>query len=355
MKKYIIMIIILTIFFGGISDIKEITDIGIVYSQGIDMEDGKYKLTTLVLDPSNENEKSKGTIYTTVGESIQEICRDVSDQSPKSLYLAHMESLIISEEIAKESFLDVADFFIRDNEGSNQFHVIVVKDNTAEEIIECINEEEIHFSDIIDNSHKYKGKSSVETLNDNFKDIFRPGKELALTCVSINDDKLEIQPMAYFDDDKLKGYLDEENSIMYNLLRNNIKNTIVVIGEKEERVVFEIISSKIKIGYNKKTMDFDINGKISVNIVETGLKATLKDKKDIERAQSELKNSLEEKINTYVDNCKNEYKLDLIGFGNILYRKKIDLYTKEDYLKDVKVSTNINVKIANQGGVIKQW
>ena len=103
MRKYLIALIIIVVAFNGLQNLRELNDLAIVKAMGIDItEDGTYKIYAIVSDTSEKESTDKGIIYEAGAESVQETVRLIVDKAPKKLYLAHMETLILSEKIAKE-------------------------------------------------------------------------------------------------------------------------------------------------------------------------------------------------------------------------------------------------------------
>ena len=132
MKRYIFAFIILVLYFGGLNSVRELGDLAIVKAVSIDKrEDGKYEISAIVIDTKDKENKDKGIMITSVGDSVHMAARDMVDISSKKLYIAHMETLIISEKIAQEDLENTLDFFIRDNEGSNSFFLFIAKDVKA--------------------------------------------------------------------------------------------------------------------------------------------------------------------------------------------------------------------------------
>lgn len=347
MRKYILALIIMVLVFNGFNNLREITDLAIVKVIGLDLtEDGNYRATALVLDTTKED--SNDTImYEATGPSVQDAVRNIVDKSPKKLYLAHMETLIICENMAKEKLKNTMDFFIRDNEGSNNFFLLIAKDCKAKEAIEVVSKEKISMKELLLSSVKYKGNGNTNTLNDNIKDILRPQKDICVNVCSIEDEKICIEDMAYFKGWNMKGFFDEDESVVYNFLENNIENAIITVGADEDLIVAEIVESSSKISYS--------NGKIKVklctdlNISETGGNVKIITKEDNENVARIVENEIKTRVDNFITKCKNEYDVDVIGFGNLLYRKKIK------NTDDIDIETEINVRILNQGGVMGKW
>ena len=247
MKRYIFAFIILVLYFGGLNSVRELGDLAIVKAVSIDKrEDGKYEISAIVIDTKDKENKDKGIMITSVGDSVHMAARDMVDISSKKLYIAHMETLIISEKIAQEDLENTLDFFIRDNEGSNSFFLFIAKDVKASECLEKINEEEIDLVSFLKSTQKYKGNANLKTLNEIVKILLEKGRALCVNAVTIKDN-IEINDMAYFDGYNLIGYLTEEESIMYNILINEVDNVLLSVNEEDDLLVAELIYLKTKM------------------------------------------------------------------------------------------------------------
>lgn len=357
MRKYLLIFLIVVIYFNGFAYIRELTEIAIVKTMGVDItEDGEYSISAIVLDTEDEESVDSGIIYTSKGKSIQEAARNMVDVSPKKLYIAHMETLVISEEIAKDKMENTLDFFIRDNEGSNSFYLFIAKDCKAEEILNSINKDEIDTVSFLESTQKYKGNANLKTLNGILKDILEEGTQMCVNSFSLEDEKLKIDNMAYFNEWNLKGFLEPEESVLYNMLTNQIDNTIISVGEEDDLIVAEIICSKTKMSIDKNNSScININLDFNTNITQIGKNIELNSEDAIEETIKKLNEEVNDKIYNFYNKIKNEYKTDILGLGNLLYRKKNNLYKEENYLDKIDIKVNTNAHILSQGGVKKIW
>lgn len=356
MRKYVIALILIVLLFNGLDNLREVPDLAIVKAIGIDLtEEDEYKATVIVLDSGDEEEANSGIVYEATGNSVQEAIRHVVDISPKKLYLAHMETLIVSEQVAKERFENTLDFFIRDNEGSNEFFLFIANGSSASEVIEVVNEEKIDINETLASSSAYRGNSNTETLNDLIKNIMRPGKDISANSCQLDEDLIRITDMAYFRGWEFQGFLEDEESIIYNMIDNNLENAIISVGEKDNLIVAEISSSKAQKRLDEETNTINLEIQLNCNISETGKAIEIRTSNDTDEIENKLEEKVKAQVNSFIDKCKNEYNSDLIGIGNILYRKKNELFNNEDYLKDIDVNVDVQIKIYSQGGVIKRW
>ena len=355
MRKYVIALLVFVIIFNGFSSIKELTDLAIVKAMGIDLtEDGKYHISAIVIDTSDSENTNSGIVYEAIGYSVHDAARNIVGISPKKLYLAHMETLVISEEVAKTQTENVLDFFIRDNEGSNAFYLFIANGAKSSEIIDIINTEKIDMVSFLQATEKYRGIANLKNLNEIIKTILKDGDEICANSISIKDEKIVINDMAYFRDWNMAGYLTSQESVLYNILINEISNIILSVGQGDNLIVAEVMDSKSKISIeNEDTINIEI--KIKANLSETSKDIKITNSEKLE----EIENNFEEKINNemlvFYNKIKNEYNSDILGFGNLLYRKKNQLYTQDNYLQKLNVNVNTQVNISNQGGINKTW
>lgn len=229
MKNKVFFIIVVMFVLHGMKNARQINDLAIVSSIGIDInENGEYLVTSQILNPKKENSSGSGSasskassdivVYSSTSTSIQNAIRNIVEESPRRLYLAHMELLLISEAVAKqEDILDTLDYFIRDNEGSNNFMLVITKDTTPQEVMEILTPLETNPSKNIKDSivatNKYKGISTDKTLSENIAMFLKEGQGAVLTSIEIdyNDSSLKNEESLDSMDKKENENNDENN------------------------------------------------------------------------------------------------------------------------------------------------
>ena len=347
MKKYILVLILVVVLFNGFNNLREITDLAIVTVMGLDVdENGTYTAVIEIIDGDKEDSK-KTIIEFAQGQSIQETIRNIIDKTQKRLYLAHLETLIVSEEIAKNGLDNILDFFIRDNDGSNNFYLFISKGTSAQEIIDKVSKEEISMLDLLKSSEKFRGNGNTKTLSEIIQEELKYGKDICVNSCGIKDDEVYIAEMVYFKEWKMQDYMSEDESIMYNILDNNVGSPIIRTGEDEDMIIVEIVTSKANIKLEDEKVVIDI--KMNVNISEVGKNIKLETKDEVESIEEKLNNVIKEKVNAFVEKYQKEKEIQILGFKNLYYRKK------KEYINNTNFETNINIGLANQGGVIKIW
>lgn len=394
MKKFIIIILIGMICFNGLVNERELNKLAIVSCIGIDLcDDGEYQLTVNVLDTkksggdtngeekSEKNKNSVKNVYTTKSSSIQGALREIVNLSSKKMYLAHIEVVMLSEKILREkNIIDILDYFVRDYEGGNDFILTCIKGNEVKEIIENLSLENNQFAtDINENiksAYQYIGNTSENVLNSDLRNILQNGKEFVISSLEVENANLQgneeeknksfnikVSDMGYFRNGKLIGFLEGKDNLCYNILNEGITFTILQIGEGKDRVVIEIVNSKVsmipEVVENKYIVN--IEQTVTASITEMGENVKIKTKEEKRNYEEKFENLLKEYISQYIKNCKTKYNSDIVGFKNLFYKYKYNEYKNVENIfysniyKNIDINVKVNVNIPNFGGVEKNW
>ena len=358
MKK--ILVIILIIFLTGCYNYKELNKIGIVSSISIDKEDNKYIVGAQVMNIKNEDtDSSKVIVYTEEGNTIEEALRNMTNKADKKLFGGHLSKLVISEEVAKDSIIDVIDLFQRLPEIKTEFNITISKNIKAVDVIKVMTsggtipadfvKNEID-SAYLDSALTYSSKLD-EFVSFYLKDYIDPVVSV-IEVENFNDEGTSLDNTKTTDPDtkivlsnigitsKLERYLNEEETIGYNLVRNNINELIVPIKCGDNYASISIIKSETKYDVNKNKIKIDINSNGNLNEYNCN--------KDInEDTIKELESKTEDKLKEYIDKVlkvQDSSKSEFLGLKRLIYLEYPD-YNNEEY----KLYINTNVNISRKG------
>lgn len=424
MKGKIILIVIAMLILSGLTNSRQLDEIEIVQAMGVDItEDNKYIISAQVVNIQKEadssgsgtsNNNSNTVVFEAKFASVQEALRNFISQSPHRLYLAHMQILLVSESAAKHELTKTLDFFLRDNEGSNNYILAVTKGAKPQEILTktspLVESPAESMVKSIKSTYKYRGTSVDNTLSKNLSILLSDKKELVATTIYLqessendesknsdlesnndnnsnkskkdtgneegkeiknigdsnvkssnegDDSTIKVGTLAFFKDNKFVGIMDEDDSLMYNILKNNVKSALIRFGEEDDRIVAEIIESKadLKPKFVDGKFSLDIKLKMKFNITETGGNVKFETKEDILKYQDIISKEVEKKLDKYVYNCKNVYNTDLVGYREIFYKKLNKEYKKysndfkdEEFLKSIDTNIKVEAIFPNEGG-----
>ena len=386
MKKMIFIIPIIFLL-TGCYNYREINELAIVSGVSIRKVDNEIELTTEVINPKKEQDASSGEepefiIYTSRAKSVQEAIRKMMKESPRKMYGAHIEILVIDEGIAREYLMDILDSFARNPEIRSEFKVLVGKSDDILKIttpLEKISSENIRNS--LENNNKYLGFANVVTYHELISNVLNPNIELVLPVLSmkgnvnLGEDKENISNtsvkatsiidgMAIFRNNKLIGYLTEEESLTYNILRDSVKNFFIrTSGHDNEYIVHEIIrlSSKMEFDKNKNEMKITLTGKSAIS--EVNEKIDLENLEEVSKLEKELNQELKKMVERSILSIQKKYNSDIFGFGDVIYKsypkyfQKIKDEFKQDGFQIMKVNVSVKIKGQEKGnlnrGVVK--
>ena len=375
------IIIIITIFLlTGCYDKKELNKIAILTATEINKIDDEYVINAQVVNPQapdkTTNIEAPFFIYTGKGKSIQEAYRQIKLSSSRYLYPEHLRIVIINESIAKEDISQILDFYLRDPSIRTEFNVLIGKSNDIISTITPLNQ--ISASSIIDTleiNNNYLGISNNTTLNEIAISYLNPNTEIILPSIKLNNPSkekdteentkstkinsiYELSGLAIFKDNKLQGYLTNKESITYNMIKNNIENSILTYEcEKNKYLTLEIITSKSKITAKNKKINIDLSIQATIN--ESSCSTKLNNKKNIEIIEHNLEKYLNNNIKNDIDYIRNKYNTDIFGFLDTIYKQDYNTYIKiknnwyNNEFKNIPINIKTKIRIVGIGNIME--
>ena len=379
-KKILIIIIPLLFLLTGCYDYKELNSISILSATEINKIDDEFIVSAQAVNPQapdkTSNAQAPFIIYTGRGKTIQEAYRSIANESSKFLYLNHIQILIINEKIAKESLDEIIDYYMRSSAIRTEFYVLIGRDDNILDIITPINDiSSASIKESIENNLKYLGTTSDITFNELVSIMLDENSEIVLPSIKLINDskegenventeetkvntKYELSNLAIFKDDKLIGYLDEEQSKTYNILQNKINNTILTYEcDKDKYMSVEIIDSQSSMDISDKKANIEV--KLSGNLNEYNCSKSLENKKTIEKIEKEFEQKLTESITKNINEVRTEYNSDIFGFLDNIYKKDYKTYKtiKNNWYNSnyqrLELSVNVDLTVIAKGKVME--
>ena len=375
-----ISILLLLFLLTGCYDQKELNTIAIMTATEINKTDNEYIVNSQVINPQSSdktvNVQAPFIIYEGKGKTIHEAYRQIKRQSSRYLYPNHMEILIINENLAKEDISQIIDFFLRIPDVRTEFYVLIGKNDNILNITTPIDDvSATSIVDTMETNNKYLGVTNFITfnefanmeLNNNLEIILPSIEAIDYTKESETKENTEntkikslykLDNLAIFKNNKLKGYLTEDESITYNVIKNKAKS-ILITYECEKEKYMTIEATDIKSDISTKNKEINIKIKMTGNINETRCNIKLNNEKNIKKIEKELKKYLENKIKENINNIRTTYNSDVFGFLDIIYKKDYKTYQKikdnwyKDEFKNIKINIDTTVDIIGKGNVLE--
>lgn len=382
MKKLLIIPLILML--TGCWNYYELNNIAICTGIAIDKINDKYEVTYLISNAKKNEVSSKEgeagtTSYKGTGDTIQDAINDLQIKMPFEPYNGHLVVTIISETIAQEGIENVLDLLARDTETRNFFYLLLSKNTNASDILEIISPlqtfpSQTIASDIETSSEKTSLIYKI-TYNDFIYNLLEQGKNPVLNSVTIIGDKekgtdskelsntvpkatIKIDTLGIFKEDKLLGFATTDESKGINLLSNNVENFYVKTKCEDKYIMnyVENIKTKTNIDIKNNKVNVDIKG--TSTILEVNCKINLEDENTIKKIENDIKNELNKILTQSLNLVQKKYTTDVLGYGEIVHKKYPNEWKKiknnwDEIFKNLKVETNIDIKIEEQGSLIQ--
>lgn len=370
----LIFLIFISIMLTGCWSKRELNELAIVIAAGIDKTDEGYEVSVQIINPSeiatkNTSGQSPVTTYHATGDSVFEAIRKMSTLTPRKAYFAHLNILVIGDNLAKDGINQTIDLFARDPETRNDFSVIVSSYSPAKEILNVLTPlEKIPGNKILNSlraSEKAWGTTLSVDIDQILQNIGSEGSSFILPTIELIGEKdvgaeienlekiatptiLKYSGLAVFKQDKLIGILTEIESKSFNYINNNIKSTLEIIScpNDDGTLTTEITSSKAKITGDFKNNIPKINVRldISQNVGEIQCNIDVTDIKMIEYINFNTEESVKKQIEETLETIQQYYHTDIFGFGDVLHREDPKEWRK---IKKnwSKVFTELRVKV----------
>lgn len=377
-KLYFLLIFIPLL--TGCYNYQELNNLSIVTGTSIEMVDDKYKITIQVINPKKSDDavssnQPKFVTYSKVADTLQESYRNIVLSSSRRIYGSHINILIISTDIAKEDISCILDFIFRNTEMRKEFYVLL--SSNPSKLLELntpiTNISSSNIRDTIESNTIHLASSMEVTFNDMMNMYLNPNLEIVLPIVEIvgdsnngnNIDNLEsstpttdysLTGLGVFSGNKLLDTLDEEESITYNLITNNVNNTIIKYACSEDRYVTNKLSeveSSIDVDSEENKLVVRLNG--SAILSEIGCDYDLSNPEDAKMIQDSLNNQIESNIKSLIVKYQ-EKMVDIFGFKDKYHKSNYKSFNKvkdnyEEVFKNYDLDIKSNIEIIAKGNV----
>ena len=367
MKKIIILIISLIFLCTGCT-YSEINDLAIANSVGIDYEDGIYTITLQIMDLNTESNRSSNIdentlMYVGKGNSIPTAIRNISLKYPNTVYLGHLELMVIGKGMVEYNIEKTFDYFMRSPEARSETYLLISTKYKANEILDTNDENKESFPtrDIIttiENSTKRNGRINEVSMEDFIATNLKKGIDPIVPVIkeSKNPNKdfknTKIIGMSVFKNNKLIDILDDKAIIAYNIINNNYQDIIINTKYKDDKASIILINPKnnFKVKVNANELNIYININTDAYLVD-GNNIELTDDKTLKILEDSLNTELKKYVDSLISFSKIS-KTDILGVKNKIYKfytNKYDLYKDSNVYESANIIVNTNAKLFRYG------
>jgi spore germination protein KC len=375
----------LVMLLSGCWSAKEINQIAIVLSVGVDRtDDGQYVVTALMANPSNPSAQAGGGgggagssseggggawIVGATGPTFFEAVRELAQAVPRRLFWHHFETLVLSEDLARQGIGDLLDVFTRDTEVRRTLHMLVAQGNLFD-IVGATPILELSLSRQLDGLIQNRTRHSHTAGSDlaHYMRAHTTNRTAPMGLVLIDKpdpagglglsppERIELESTAVFWQNRLVGYLDDRESMGALMLQGLLRGGVVSIpcpGEPDRQITVVIergrskLSASVQGGRMQGDVALDLEGRVGeVHCTSLAMNPTTGDQ--IGRLFADKAREI---AGAALRKAQTELGVDPFGFGDALYRSNPSAWQRisRDWPRaftemDVRMTAKANVR-----------
>lgn len=383
MKRIKFLILLLPLL-SGCYNYRELNELGITTAVSIDYKDNNFYVIAEVINPIKQQDASSSNNspfinYNSSSSSLQDAFRKVVLESPRQLYAAQLEIIVLSEEVVNNHLEEVLEYFARDPESRTEIKIIVAKTEdstkaiTLQTLLTSLSSSNIIKS--LDLQSKVLGMAYPVTLNELLNMYIDPYLEVVLPSMTlygnyeIGDEKenittsspkaiVKIDGSTITKDNKILGYLDLEESKILNLINGKLKETIIKMNYYDGYIIFEPNRIKVsrELDIKNNIIKINISGYSKTKEIQSNI--NVKNPKEVEKLNKALNMELEKKVTDTFNSIREKYSTDVFGFQELYYRTNYKYFKEnctnwyEDIYPKIKLEVKANVRLYEKGSTL---
>ena len=342
--KVCILLIILISITGCNSNYMSLNDMAIVSSIIIDKKDDKYITHVEIYKEEKSENKSKKESYTIkgVGKHIKEALDNASLLVGKTLYMVHINAIIISKDAIDNNMEIIFNYLSRRIQLNSNYYILVTDD--VNELLKSKDDDNPILGEKIKNLTEYSSNNGAIYKYDfleKLQNYLNPRVDVVLNKVSVKDKNLIINEAYYFNENKIKGTLKQEEVILTSLFKND--NNIYLDFEIDNKYyILKIDESNTKIKVND---GIEIDMSLNANLDSVHSDYDLTQSNTIKKLNNHAKFSLEKRYKELINKLIYD-KCDILMINDYIYRT--NGYQKYNMFND-NVNIIIDVNISKKG------
>lgn len=382
MKIKLFLILFLCFLTSGCWNYNELNDFAIATGMGIDKHENGYKVSLVISNSastqgSSREGEAQTTVFAGIGKSITEALGNIDEKISRNLYLGHLAVVLVDEEVAREDIDIVLEALTRNPETAKKYQISLARGNKAEEILKTLSPLESFPSQNISNgiitSSQNMSITSESFVSDFIMTLLKPGVNGIISSISIEgnenemenqDDLKESEPKAMlktesiglFKEFKLVTWTTEKESLGINIINNNTDRLYITNELDDDKVVVLVDDVKCESKIDIDNLSVVLNIKTNGSITEASGNLNLQKPKIIEKINKETEKNIKDMIYDGIRVSK-EYKTDVFGFGNMIYKKDYKYWYKvrdnwhDEYFPKLKIKVKVDVNLKSKGSL----
>ncbi|WP_308639811.1 Ger(x)C family spore germination protein [Paenibacillus silvisoli] len=387
----ILLTLLLALPITGCWDRREMNELAISLAMGIDWIGNEYVVTVQVVQPSQVVVQKGGggtetpiTLYKSQGKTIYEAIRKMTTASPRKIYAAHLRVLMFGEAMTRRGIGDTIDLLSRDYELRTDFYLLIARGTTAARALNIMTPlEKIPANKLfksIETSEKAWAPVMSVTLDDFANDVVSKGKNPVISGIRVTGTEevgsstdnlktirpkalLENDSMGVFRNDRLVGWLNEEESKGYNYIISNVHSTVGHVSCSDGGyLAIEVLraDSKMKGNYINGRPKLAVDLRVEENVGEVECRIDLTKLSSIQELEKRAEERLTGIITRSLEAGQKKFKSDFFGFGNVIHRSNPGVWKTiqkdwDEHFAEAEFDIKVEVKIKRTGTITNSF
>ncbi|WP_164472845.1 Ger(x)C family spore germination protein [Cohnella candidum] len=382
MRKFFLLLNLLlaAVCLNGCWSRVEVNDIAIVTATGLDVaENGKIRLSLMLAIPrligsgsaqsgsESKIETSAAWVVSEEGDTIMDTYRSLQEKLPRKIFFAHSRLLVIGQALAVRGIEPYLDFFERYRQSQLKSFLVVSK-TTASDVLNFKSKFEKLPSEVLKEEMKQELIPKVRLI-DFVNMLTSEGEEPFTPIVEIvpsetgksGMNNLSVTGLAVFRRSSMVGQLDSKQGRGAMWVRNRVKEGVITIevpksaGAGKISAELEDVKVKRRLSVRDDRLFVRLVINIDENIYENTSSIDLNKSRNVNYVQGLMKEDIEERIQEASRKVQQEYKSDIFGFGQSLYRQDPKKWKREfrsrwpDMFPKTVISVEIHVNVLRTG------
>lgn len=342
------------ILLNGCVEKEIIDDINIVSAFGYDLVEGGKVRGTAIIPVYKADKSISNESFTEVADISKETLGGMQKKSSDPLANGSLEMVLYNEKLAKKGLISLVDTLQRDASIGARVYMAVVEGEVKPMLESSLGNRGtgVYLTNLIE-QNIYRRDLPQSNLHLFLYRYYARGMDPYLPYLKLAGDKVEIQGVALFQEDKMIRTLSNKKLFFFKLLADNYSQgayTLKLKG-KDEFANVQAINSKRKIKVNvsqNKPVSIDIHIDLNGHIREySGNKL---DGKTVKLIQRSLKSKIQKECASLISDFQ-KWGIDPIGFGEQAssYLRGFDFKEWHRNYPDLKINIHSNVEISETG------
>lgn len=255
MAKPALCLFLMVFLFSGCTEQRVLHNLAVVEGMSIDQAENGVAVSVQTLNMTksgNGSEALSGNITINTAESgsgISEALSKLSRDLSRNLFLGQNKITIFSSSVARRGVGDNMDYFVR-SAGSRPDVLLCVADGEAKKLLESKEDDVLVPSEnmvrLLQNGED-SGLGAKVSVHDAVRRFVSPTSDIYLPLLRSKDDRTAFVGLALFDDGKMTGVANMEETYGILLMNGKIKSGLLTLQDSRlGHIGVELVSCRVK-------------------------------------------------------------------------------------------------------------